>query len=101
MPIYEYECENGHRCEKRLPMEDRHNFVCPQCGKRPQLLISPLAKQNPFDQRNTLTVFDSDGIVIGKRYDLKPTPHPEQYYDVKKIREDQMADVYAEAKKGV
>ena len=100
MPIYEYECEGGHRSEAFKPMSESGNSnQCPQCGRLAGRIISRLASGNFFNLRMPFTVFNSDGNVIEKRYDLKPTPHPEQYYDVKRIREDQMADAYAEAKK--
>lgn len=101
MPIYEYECENGHRSEAFRPMsESSQPNQCPDCSEVARRIVSRLAKRNPFDQRMPFTVFNHDGSVIGKRFDLKPTPHPEQYYDVKKIREDQLSDAYEEAKKG-
>ena len=75
MPIYEYECSNcGARFEERKPMDERHNAVCLQCGGKPQILISPLAKRNPYDERITLTVVDSKGNVVGKRHDHRRTP---------------------------
>lgn len=91
MPLYEYECDSGHRFEKLKSMENRCNTVCPRCGKVPTLLISRLARSNFFNLRIPLTVLDGDGRVIGKRFDHRPTPYPEEYYDVKKIREEQRA----------
>lgn len=93
MPLYEYECEGGHRFEELHGIEDRHNGVCPVCERAVHLLISRLAKRNRFDQRDSFTVIDGDGNVIGKRFDHRPTPRMDEYYDVKKIRESQMADV--------
>lgn len=92
MPLYEYECENGHKFEELKSMESRYNTMCPHCGKLPKLLISRLAENNFFELRIPLTVLDSDGSVVGRRFDHSPTPYPEEYYDVKKIREAQMAD---------
>lgn len=93
MPLYEYECEAGHKSEAFRPMSeyDLPN-QCPECDKVARRIISRLAKRNPFDQRMPFTVYNHDGSVVGKSFDLKPTPHPEEYYDVKKLREEQMAD---------
>lgn len=92
MPIYEYQCQCGKRFEELRSMEKRHDAVCPRCSKVPKLLISQLAKRNPFDLRIPLTVYNHDGSVVGRRFDHRPTPYPEEYYDVKKIREQQMVD---------
>jgi len=91
MPLYDYECRNGYRFEELKSMEDRHNAICPLCGEVSQLLISQLAGNNFFNLRIPLTVLDGDGNVIGKRFDHRPTPYPEEYYDVKKIRDEQRA----------
>lgn len=99
MPLYEYECEGGHKFEGLKSMSDRHNCVCPYCDKPPRLLISQLARRNFFDKRISLTVLKSDGTVVGKRFDHRPTPYPEEYYNLRRIREDQMADAYAEGVK--
>lgn len=39
MPLYEYECECGHRFEEFHGMDDRNNVVC-SCGKPTRLRIS-------------------------------------------------------------
>lgn len=93
MPIYEYKCGNGHRSEAFRPMsESDQSNQCPDCGELARRIISQLAKGSPFDQCMPFRVLDSGGNLIGERFDLQPTPHPEQYYDVKRIREDQMAN---------
>ena len=40
MPVYEYECEGGHRFTGIRRMADRHGAVCPACGKQAKLNIS-------------------------------------------------------------
>ena len=32
MPLYEYECEDGHKFESVKPIPERHTAVC-KCGK--------------------------------------------------------------------
>lgn len=40
MPLYEYECEGGHRFEEFHSIDERHNGSCPMCKKPVRLLIS-------------------------------------------------------------
>ena len=40
MPLYEYECEGGHRFEELHSIADRHNAICPMCDKPVKLRIS-------------------------------------------------------------
>ena len=42
MPIYTYECEEGHRYEELKKVEDRHSDECPKCGKAATLVITPV-----------------------------------------------------------
>lgn len=45
MPLYEYECENGHRFEKILKFSDPPLEACPTCGGTVRKLISSPAFQ--------------------------------------------------------
>jgi len=45
MPIYEYECPNGHRFEVIQKFDDASVDVCTQCGAPVQRLISSPAIQ--------------------------------------------------------
>ena len=45
MPLYEYECENGHRFEKIQKFSDPPVERCPTCGSPVQKLISSPAIQ--------------------------------------------------------
>jgi putative FmdB family regulatory protein len=45
MPIYEYECPNGHRFEVIQKFDDAPVDVCTECGAPVQRLISPPAIQ--------------------------------------------------------
>jgi putative FmdB family regulatory protein len=45
MPIYEYECPNGHRFEVIQKFDDPPVDVCSECGAAVQRLISPPAIQ--------------------------------------------------------
>lgn len=40
MPLYEYECSNGHTSEAVRAIRDRANMICPTCGLVPHLRIS-------------------------------------------------------------
>ncbi len=41
MPIYEYECEQGHRSEHRLPYsQSSEDNVCPKCRQVAKRVIS-------------------------------------------------------------
>ena len=40
MPLYEYECEAGHRFEKILKFSDPPIETCPTCGKPVHKLVS-------------------------------------------------------------
>ncbi len=63
MPIYQYECEDGHKLEEWHRIEDRHNVVCPQCGKSVTILISV-----PSIRIDTPVTFTThDGKVIDKK----------------------------------
>jgi len=45
MPLYEYECQNGHRFEKIQKFSDPPIEVCPTCGGKVEKLISTPAIQ--------------------------------------------------------
>ena len=45
MPLYEYECENGHRFEKIRKFSDPPLAVCPTCGAGVHKLMSSPAIQ--------------------------------------------------------
>ena len=45
MPLYEYECENGHRFEKIQKFSDPPIAVCPTCGAAVHKLMSSPAIQ--------------------------------------------------------
>jgi putative FmdB family regulatory protein len=45
MPLYEYECENGHRFEKIQKFSDPPIETCPTCGATVRKLMSSPAIQ--------------------------------------------------------
>jgi len=45
MPLYEYECENGHRFEKIVKFSDPALTACPTCGAAVHKLFSSPAIQ--------------------------------------------------------
>jgi putative FmdB family regulatory protein len=40
MPIYEYHCNNCGKFEELVAMDERFKVTCPDCGGKPQLMIS-------------------------------------------------------------
>jgi len=73
MPLYEYECEGGHRFEELHSIEDRNNVVCPNCEKPVHVRISLLGK--PLFA-HTFTTYGHDGSVIGQRQTTERTEYP-------------------------
>ena len=71
MPLYEYECEGGHKFEELHSIEDRHNAVCPNCRKPARLKISAWGRVifAGFD-----TVVDCNGIVVSRKQTTEQTP---------------------------
>lgn len=63
MPVYEYECENGHRFEEWHRIEDRYNAVCRQCGKPVRIKIS----LSSFRMDVPVTFRTHDGTVIDRK----------------------------------
>jgi len=45
MPLYEYECERGHRFERIVKFSDPPIETCPECGARVHKLMSSPAFQ--------------------------------------------------------
>lgn len=45
MPLYEYECSNGHRFEKIEPFSAKTVQKCPKCGARAERLLAAPAIQ--------------------------------------------------------
>ena len=45
MPLYEYECENGHRFEQIQKFSDPPLETCPKCGAKVRKLMSSPAIQ--------------------------------------------------------
>ena len=41
MPLYEYECSDGHKCEKDRPMSQASSDAsCPECGQVARRIMS-------------------------------------------------------------
>lgn len=50
MPIYEYECQKGHKHERLRPMSDSdEDSVCPECGQQARRLMSVSTFQIDFN----------------------------------------------------
>lgn len=71
MPLYEYECEGGHRFEELHSIEDRHNAVCPMCKKPVHLKMSV---PRPPIMARAFTTYGHDGSVIGRKQTTEQTP---------------------------
>jgi len=77
MPLYEYECEDGHRFERLMQMQDRHNVVCPECMK-PATQIMSLIRHRIA---SPLPVYLHDGTKIHEFRDapsIRPPTPPEE-----------------------
>lgn len=46
MPIYTYECKDGHRVELQKRIADRHNAPACECGEETKLVITPVNFEN-------------------------------------------------------
>ena len=73
MPIYDYECVNGHLCELRRGYDDV-GIDCPVCG------AAATRENSVYDQY----IFTETGMKSGRRVD---TPRDEKRYDVSLFRE--------------
>lgn len=71
MPLYEYECEGGHKFEGLHSMADRHNVACPNC-KRPAHI--KLSVPRPPVMAKTFTTYGHDGSMIGQKQTTEKTP---------------------------
>lgn len=85
MPLYEYECEAGHRFEEFHSIEDRHNALCPMCKKPARLMIS----RSSFRFAEPLTILQDLGRgkgyqKVGWQADSGISPKPGQPYKTAK-----------------
>lgn len=76
MPIYEYECEGGHRFEEFHSIENRHSVVC-SCGKPVHIKIS----LGSFRMARPFTVLAHDGTVLHQSQTTAKTPPPDYRWD--------------------
>lgn len=78
MPLYEYECEGGHRFEELHSIENRHNAICPVCKKSAHLKMSAWGRvifAGPF------TVYAHDGTILHRTQTTERTPPPDYRLD--------------------
>ncbi len=70
MPLYEYECEDGHRFDSIKPIPKRYTAVC-KCGKIAKHIMSAWGRVifAAYD-----TVVDCNGIVMSKKQSTEETP---------------------------
>ncbi len=71
MPLYEYECEEGHRFEAFSSIENRNDVVCPDCKRAVRIRIS--VPRKPLIA-HTFTTYGHDGRIIGQKQTTERTP---------------------------
>lgn len=71
MPLYDYECEGGHRFEELHSIADRHNAVCPDCKKPVQLKMSAWAR---IIIAGWDTVVGHDGTILSRKQSTEQIP---------------------------
>lgn len=71
MPLYEYECDGGHKFEEIRSIEDRYNAVCPECKKLAHLKMSPWGRVI-FTAWNV--VKNHDGTVLSRTQSAEEIP---------------------------
>lgn len=71
MPLYEYECEDGHKFEALKSIKDRYNAVCPMC--KSSVHIKPSAWGRVL-VAGIFTTVGYDGTVLGKRQTTERIP---------------------------
>ncbi len=100
MPLYEYECECGHRFEEFHSIGSRHDAICPVCSRPVRLRIS----LSDFRFATPLTVYQDLGgngsrhrgyQEIGYNPDSGPSPKPGQPYKTDKqvAKEEEHGDL--------
>ena len=62
MPLYEYECSNGHASEAVRAIRDRANMTCPPCGQPVHLQVS----LSSFRTAVPWSVLDGKGRVMAQ-----------------------------------
>jgi putative FmdB family regulatory protein len=70
-PLYEYECEGGHRFEQIRSIDKRLNVDCPDCEKVVDIRISAPRKAL---MAHTFTTYGHDGRIIGQKQTTERTP---------------------------
>ena len=74
MPLYEYQCDRGHKFEEFKHMDDRYNVVCP-CGAPAHIMVSRFSFR-----LGTPLKWVSDGKVIKEVPDMGVIPGPGEAY---------------------
>lgn len=72
MPIYEYQCEGGHKFTARTSIADRHKTVCPMCKHYVRLNVS----LSNFRMAVPFTVVSPEHGIVHQRPDggrIRPT----------------------------
>lgn len=69
MPIYEYECDEGHKHQRRRPMSQcKENAICPDCGQEAKRIISVTFWHMGWN------------FLKGKALDSEPAPEDPGYH---------------------
>lgn len=75
MPIYEYECEKGHKFEELHKVDERLPVACHTCGSDCHIVISKTCLPN-FRIAHPLRYFARDGTVYGNLPDSNVVERP-------------------------
>ena len=70
MPLYEYECKDGHKFEELRGLEGMHSSICPTCSKVAERKMSSFS--SGFSQ--SFTTYGHDGRVLERKQITERTP---------------------------
>ena len=70
MPLYEYECEDGHKFEQLMGLDGMYGSICPTCSKVAKRKMSSFN----FGFSQSFTTYGHDGRVLGRKQTTERTP---------------------------
>lgn len=65
MPIYEFQCECGHRFERLCKMNDDPFFPCPECGAKGRRVMSAFRRGRSSSGNSAADSFSSGSGCSG------------------------------------
>ena len=72
MPLYEYECENGHHHERVKSIPERRDEDCPDCKGTVRIVMSAPRKAK---EAHYFSTYDSEGRLIGRSQTTERTSY--------------------------